>query len=168
MQGGDNDGNNEIMANIATFLRDEISRLSRREIRKQVTPLRKAAATHRREIAALKRQVVDLQRKAKAMAKTAANAPRATSPAESPSPQRFVAKGLRSLRARLGFSAPELARLMGVSDQSVYNWELKKTTPRKEQLAVLAGIRALGKREARSRLDAIDSQRRKRPARKIR
>lgn len=156
------------MANIATFLRDEISRLSRRQIRKEVTPLRKAAAAHRREIAALKRQVLELQRKAKAIAKTAANAPRAAGSAESAPPQRFVAKGLRSLRARLGFSAPELARLVGVSDQSVYNWELKKTTPRKEQLAVLAGIRALGKREARSRLEAIDGQRRKGSARKAR
>lgn len=156
------------MANIATFLRDEISRLSRREIRKQVTPLRKAAATHRREIAALKRQVLDLQRKANSLARTAAKAPAAISPAESPAPQRFVAKGLRSLRARLGFSAPELARLMGVSDQSVYNWELKKTTPRREQLAVLAGIRALGKREAHSRLAAIDSERRKKKRRKVR
>ena len=57
---------------------------------------------------------------------------------------------------------------MGVSDQTVYNWELKKTTPRKEQLAVLAGIRVLGKREARLRLDSIDSQRRKVSARKAR
>jgi DNA-binding transcriptional regulator YiaG len=154
------------MANIATFLRDEISRLSRREIRKQVTPLRKAVAAHRREIAALKRQAVELQRKANSLAKSAVQTPAAVSAAEASSPRRFVAKGLRSLRARLGFSAPELARLMGVSDQSVYNWELKKSSPRKEQLAMLATIRTLGKREARSRLAAVDSQRKKKPTRK--
>ena len=32
------------MPNIATLLKDEISRLSRREIRKEVQPLRKASA----------------------------------------------------------------------------------------------------------------------------
>jgi len=42
------------MPNIAALLKSEISRLSRREIRKEVQPLRKAAAAHRREIAALK------------------------------------------------------------------------------------------------------------------
>jgi DNA-binding transcriptional regulator YiaG len=154
------------MTNIAAVLKDEISRLSRREIRKQVNPLRKLAAAHRREIAMLKRQLLDLQRRAKALAKTAAQASTAVKPAEPENQQRFVAKGLRSLRARLGLSAPELARLMGVSDQSVYNWELKKTKPRKEQMTVLATIRGLGKREARARLDAIDS--RKKPARKAR
>jgi DNA-binding transcriptional regulator YiaG len=79
----------------------------------------------------------------------------ATSPGVPASPLRFVAKGLRSLRARLGLSAPELARLIGVSDQTVYNWELKKTVPRKSQLATLANVRSLGKREARSRLDSL-------------
>lgn len=139
------------MPNIAAVLKGEISRLSRREIRKQVQPVRKASAAFRREIAALKRQVLALQRQAKQHAP--ANV--ATSPNASSRPLRFVAKGLRSLRTRLGLSAPELARLMGVSDQTVYNWELKKTVPRKEQLATLAMIRSLGKREARSRLDTM-------------
>ena len=65
---------------------------------------------------------------------------------------------VRSLRKRLGLSAPELARLMSVSDQSIYNWELKKSTPRKAQLATLATIRAMGKREARARLQALQEQ----------
>ena len=143
------------MPNIGTVLKDEISRLSRREIRKQVQPVRKASAAFRGEIATLKRQMQELQRQARAFARQRARAVEEASSVTASKPLRFVAKGLRSLRARLGLSAPELARLVGVSDQTVYNWELKKTAPRKQQLATLATIRALGKREARGRLEAI-------------
>lgn len=150
------------MPNIGAMLKDEISRLCRREIRKQVQPVRKASAAYRREIAALKRQVQELQRRANMLAKQAASSSaNAGSSDAAERPQRFVAKGLRSLRARLGLSAPELAQLMGVSDQSIYNWELKKTTPRKSQLAALATIRAMGKRQARSQLEALQSQRKR-------
>jgi DNA-binding transcriptional regulator YiaG len=68
-----------------------------------------------------------------------------------------VAKGLRSLRTRLALSAKQLALLLGVSEQSVYNWDTKKATPRKEQLAAIIGVRNLGKREAQQRLDAVKS-----------
>jgi len=154
------------MANIATLLKDEISRLSRREIRKHANPLRKAAAAHRREIAALKRQVIELHRRLGALAKTASQPRAAVESSEASSPLRFVAKGLRSLRARLGLSASDLARLLGVTDQSVYNWELKKTVPRKEQLTTLATIRSWGKREAQARLAQIDTPAKGKPARK--
>src|SRR5207248_252885 len=67
-------------------------------------------------------------------------------------PVRFVAKGLKSMRKRLGLSAAQLAALVGVSEQSVYNWETKKATPRKEQFAAIIALRGLGKREAQRRL----------------
>jgi len=148
------------MPNIGAILKDEISRLCRREIRKQVQPVRKVSAGYRRDIAALKRQLQELQRRTGALAKRTAQPAASDSAAGEPArASRFVAKGLRSLRARLGLSASDLARLMGVSDQSVYNWELKKSSPRKAQLAVLATIRTLGKREAQARLEALKAPR---------
>ncbi len=156
------------MSNIATLLKAEISRISRREIRGQVQPLRKASTSYRREIAALKREVQDLRKQTSLLAKRTTTQAKAADAEASTSPLRFVAKGLRSLRARLGLSAPDLARLLGVSDQSIYNWELKKTTPRKEQLAALATIRSLGKREVLARLEAIDGRHKKKLARKPR
>ncbi|GAA0707144.1 helix-turn-helix domain-containing protein [Dokdonella soli] len=146
------------MPNIGTLLKEEISRLCRREIRKHVEPLRKASATYRREIAALKRQVAGVERRTTVLSKQSAKMSNEADASSAERPLRFVAKGLVSLRARLGLSAPELARLMGVSDQSIYNWEHKKTVPRKEQLATLATLRGLGKREVRARLEALDVQ----------
>ena len=153
------------MSNIATLLKAEISRISRREIRSQVQPLRKASAAYRREIAALKREVQNLRRQTSLLAKRTAKPVEATAANASTPPLRFVAKGLRSLRKRLGLSAPDLARLLGVSDQSIYNWELKKTVPRTEQLIAIATVRSLGRREALARLEAIAGRKTKKAGR---
>jgi DNA-binding transcriptional regulator YiaG len=139
------------MPNLASLLKSEISRLSRREIRKEVQPLRKTAAAYRREIAALKRVVASLERRTKTLAKSA---PVQNSSAQisDEKPIRFVSKGLVSLRRRLGLSAPQLATLLKVSTQSVYNWEHKKASPRKEQVVAIAALRLVGKKEAHQRL----------------
>jgi DNA-binding transcriptional regulator YiaG len=142
------------MPNIAALLKSEISRLSRKEIRSEVQPLRKTAASHRREIATLKRAIATLQRQAKQMTKKAFVDQGEAVDADG-KPTRFVAKGLVSLRKRLAVSAPQLARLLGVSTQSVYNWEHKKAVPRKEQVAAIVALRPVGKKEVHQRLDAL-------------
>lgn len=115
-------------------------------------PLRKAGAGYRREIAELKRQVATLQRELKATSKT----PRAQPPAPTEGNKtRFVAKGLKSLRARLGLSAADFGLLAGASGQSVYNWEAGKAVPRQSQQAAIASVRGLGKREALKRLETL-------------
>ena len=155
------------MPNIGTLLKDEISRICRRSIRREVGGVRKASAAHRRDIAALKRQIAALQRQASTLVKRTSTIDKA--PAALPDrPVRFVAKGLRSLRTRLGLSAPQFARLLGVSEQSVYNWETKKATPRKEQLAAIIAMRGLGKREVHERLEALKAPPAKRAKKKTR
>jgi len=147
------------MPNIGALLKDEISRLCRREIRKTVASVKKASAAYRRDIASLKRQLAALQKKSASVEKRV-NVASDSRPRTLPDrPVRFVAKGLRSLRSRLGLSAAQMALLLGVSEQSVYNWETKKATPRKEQLAAIIAMRGIGKREAQERLDAIKSSR---------
>ena len=142
------------MPNIAALLKDEISRLSRKEIRRQMGPMRKASAAHRRHIAALKREIARLEKSVAALGKRA-SAPAATAkdPDDGGTTPRFQARGLVSLRSRLGLSAAELAKLIGVSSQSVYNWEHRKATPRRSQIAQIAQLRGLGKKEARARLE---------------
>jgi DNA-binding transcriptional regulator YiaG len=138
------------MPNLAALLKSEISRLAKKEVRKEVAPLRKITAGYRREIAQLKRALASLNRTAKQLAKPRTSPEMST---DAGPPVRFVAKGLVSLRRRLGVSADQLARLLGVSMQSVYNWERKKATPRKEQVAAIAALRGIGKKEAHQRLE---------------
>ena len=147
------------MPNVASLLKAEIIRLARKEVRGEVAAMRKASATHRRQLAALKRDVAALQGKAKALAKQAKRQ------AENPEPAtkvRFQAKGLRSMRAKLGLSAADLATLIGVSQQSVYNWEREKSAPRASQVAAIAALRGVGKREALQKLQASSASNRRR------
>jgi DNA-binding transcriptional regulator YiaG len=142
------------MPNIASLLKAEIVRLARKEVRNEVGSMRKSSATHRREIAALKREVTALRKQAKGLARQASGSSRANAEAPEGSAPRFVAKGFRSMRARLGLSAAELATLLEVSPQSVYNWEHGKAAPRASQVAAIAALRPMGKKEARQRLEA--------------
>jgi len=144
------------MPNFATMLKSEISRISRKEVRKEIAALRKSSVAQRHAIAALKRQVQELQRSLATVAKQSKTRT-ARESAGPEAPLRFVAKGLVSLRTRLGLSAPELAKLLSVSAQTIYNWERKKTVPGKPQLAALAGLRSQGKREVRRRLEALSA-----------
>lgn len=147
------------MANLASVLKAEIARLARKETKAQLDPLRKANAGYRRDIAALKREVADLSRRLKATSK--ATAKPATSAADAPEngrKLRFQAKGLKSHREKLGLSAAEYGALAGVSAQSIYNWEAGKSTPRQTQVAALAELRGMGKREAAKRLEGAAAE----------
>lgn len=150
------------MSSLGTLLKTEIARLSRRELRSQVEPLKKQSAAHRRHIAALKRQVTALERLVAVLRKSNTKAMRAAPPeGEEAQGVRFSAKGLATLRSRFGFSAADMGRLLGVSAQSVYNWENKKAVPRRAQVAAIAQLRGLGKREALVRLEELDAKKKR-------
>lgn len=140
------------MPNLNTVLKSEITRLARKEVRGAIEPLRRANTSYRREIAALKRQIAGLERQLKA---TARSAPLSEAAHEAPRTTRFAPAGLKALRSRLALTARDFGRLIGASGQSVLNWESGKTIPRESQRAAMAGIRALGKREAARRLVAV-------------
>ena len=170
------------MANLTTVLKEEIVRTARKEIRQQTAEAAKAAAEHRREVAALKRQVQDLERtvsalrgqaaskpaepKAKKTSKKkvgkkegqgqkAATKPVATASAPRKPRVRFSGKALQAHRKRLGLSADNYGKLIGVSGLSIYNWEKEEARPREGSVAALMQIRGIGKREAGKRLEAL-------------
>jgi DNA-binding XRE family transcriptional regulator len=143
------------MANIGAVLRDEITRLSRKESRVQINPTKRATASHRKDIALLKRQVTQLERQVKALSRRAVGTLPAPTVTAAATKFRFVAKGLRSQRARLGLSAADFGKLIGMSAQSIYNWESEKARPRAAQIARVAQFRMMGKRDARAELSKL-------------
>jgi predicted transcriptional regulator len=143
------------MPNIGSVLKEEIIRLSRRESRSQIDPTKKATIRQRREVADLKRQVAQLSRQVALLSSKTLGAPAVVPADDNGKPARFSAKGLRVQRERLGLSADGFGKLLGVSAQSIYNWEHEKARPRAEQLAKVAALRGVGKREAKARLDQL-------------
>lgn len=144
------------MSSFADQLKSEIARIARKEVRAETKALKKANAQYRTDIAALKRKLVELERalarQAKAGGKVRAQV--ATEEAADGPSLRFRVAGFANLRKKLGLSAAEMGQLIGVSAQSVYHWETGKTRPRASQLAAIAAVRHLGKREVAARLAA--------------
>jgi len=64
---------------------------------------------------------------------------------------------VRAQRTRLELSAREMGALVGVSAQTIYNWEAGTSRPKAEQLAVFAAVRKMGKREVKERLDQMQA-----------
>jgi DNA-binding transcriptional regulator YiaG len=149
------------MPNIATVLKEEILRLARKEVRTQTNVLRKASAQYRKDIAEMKRRLSDLQRKVVPLEKQVLKDVSSQVPEVEANRVRFTAKGLRSQRKRLGLSAGDYGKLIGVTDQTVYNWERETAWPRRQQVAVIASLRHMGKRDAYARLEQLASRNRR-------
>ncbi len=145
------------MPNVAAILKEEIVRLARKEIKREQAATRKFIARQRKDIADLKQRVALLTREVGAGARRQRAAAASQDAAEEGPRVRFSAKGLQSLRARLGLSAGDFAKLVGVSAQSVYNWENEHSSPRASQLVALAALRKAGKREASARLEQANA-----------
>ena len=144
------------MTNLADALKEEIRRLARKEIKSQTGTTKQAVALYRRDIARLKRQLRDQEKKI-AFLETQEHKrlrqPEITD--DITEGVRFSARSVKAQRKRLGLSAANYARLVGVASLTIYNWEHGKSRPRKEQLASLVSIRGIGKREAMAKLELL-------------
>jgi DNA-binding transcriptional regulator YiaG len=142
------------MSNVASVLKEEISRIARKEIRRETSSLKKSSTTYRSEIAALKRRVQDLERQVRRAGRTAETSQPAAANEDSVSPgARFSAKSMASQRRRLGLSAAECGLLIGASAQSIYNWEEGKARPRAQHLPAIYALRNLGRRQVNEILE---------------
>lgn len=141
------------MPNIGSVLKAEISRISRKELRSETEALRKAVSAQRSALAAMRKRLEGLERQLNAARKPPLSSDKGQD--GSGTGLRFRADGLKKHRARLGLSAAEAGRIMGVSALSVYNWENGKTRPRVAQLETIAKLRTLGKREAAAELESL-------------
>lgn len=151
---------NRTMPNLASVLKSEVARLARKELRAATEQLRKSSAAQRAEIVGLKRRVQELEKHLKLQAKVSRRA-KDSDATDAPAGEgdasglRFRAAGMASNRKRLGLSAEDFGLLVGTTGQSIYAWERGKSTPRAKNLAAIAALRGLGKREVSARLEAL-------------
>jgi DNA-binding transcriptional regulator YiaG len=147
------------MPDIATALKAEISRISRKEVRAETEALKKALTAYRTEIAALKRRAKSLEDGLRQIGKTSAKAKVATPqqdvvPTSATAAGRFSAKALAAQRKRLQLSAERIALLLGVSGQSVYNWEQGSTVPHAKHLTAISALKDLTVTQAKELVES--------------
>lgn len=144
------------MPNIASVLKQEIVRLARKEVRTQMRSSQKAIASYRQQISVLKRRMSVLEREAMRIPKQrASSTPAGREVDDANVNHRWRAAGFAQHRKRLGLSATECGKLLGVSALTVYKWEGGQARPRARYLPAIAALRAMGKREATKRLAEV-------------
>ncbi len=147
------------MPNIASLLKEEIARISRKQSRSETEQLKKASAHYRSEIAQLKRRIQALEQQIKRLGKSSGRGAPSSAAAgddeESGKQIRYSAKSLASQRKRLGLSAAALAKIIGVSALSIYKWESGNTRPRRKQIEAIAALRHMGRRDVQKRLEEL-------------
>jgi len=144
------------MPNVASVLREEISRLARKEIRQQVGPLKKTNAELRRTVAVLKSEVAALRRSVGFLEKQEKRRLGTAPKASAAKGVRFSAKWVKADRERLELSAKHYGLLVGVTGLTIYSWEKGKSKPKDTHLAAWANVRRIGKREALRRLELLE------------
>jgi len=151
------------MPNIASVLKEEIRRLAKKEVKAQVGANKQALAKYRGDIANLKRTLVQQEREIRLLKKQSLQPQGQPEVAdESLENIRFSSRSVRAQRKRLGLSAADYGKLIGVSGLTIYNWEHGESRPRKAQFAALVAVRGIGKREALLKLAEMSQQATKR------
>lgn len=151
------------MTTFADTLKKEIARVARKELREEITSLRKLSTTQRSDLSALKKEVRSLQSSLKKLEKLRV-APSSSASLAKPSlttkpspdtprgkPGRKVtltAERLKAQRSRLGLTQEQMGQLLGVSSLSIWKWESGGAAPRAARVPEILEKIAVGKRAA--------------------
>ncbi len=158
------------MSTLAQTIKDEIRRISRREIglalskfRRDHIALKKRLAEQKYKISAIENENKEISKKLAAFGQDQ----RAEAHSEPEAEQVPVyARGIKSLRRRLGLSQIALARLVGMNRISISHWEKKSgkiTIIKPEVRKMLTELKGMKKAEVGARLGTL-----KRPGKIVR
>ncbi len=134
-------------------LHSEITRLARKEIKKELEPVKRVNAAQRGLIAKLRKDVGVLQKDVARLERAAGKV--VVAEVEETKGFWISGKGVMSLRKRLGITQMELAALAEVSHQSIVRWEKavgKIPFKTDATLATLQQIRSMNKKQAWAKL----------------
>jgi len=138
------------MSNLMQELKQEVVRLARKEVKKELAQVKKINTSQRGLIADLRRQINAIQKELNGLKKAVPSQKKAILEKKEPTGRFWITgKGVKNLRKRLGLTQAGLAKLAGVSIQAVVNWEKNKgkVNMRKAAAGRLQEIKGLGKRD---------------------
>ena len=158
------------MPDIARVLKEEIQRLARKEskmavanLRKDNAMLKRVAADHKRRLAKLERQnrllLSEAQKRRKqSMLVADGDVDKA----------RITAKMVHATRDKLRLSQTDFAKLVGVSTQTVYQWEHKegRLSFRGNAKTAIVAVRKFNRKEAQQQLEALREKKKAKRKRK--
>ena len=132
------------MANLGRILRDEIAKSVAKAMR---------AAGLSADIRKIRAQLVVLEKRVATLEKSPARStPSRAGRKVDRRKLRFSSGTLKAIRAKLGVTQQEMAKLLRVSGNAVWQWEAGRAKPRARHLDAMRKLRTIGKREARKML----------------
>lgn len=142
------------MPSIATLLREEISKIARKEVQDQVRELKQTVREQRDAIARLEKQIGPTKAKAatKSVAKPAAKVRKPAGDTDRRKQLRIAPDTIKKHRKRLKLSQAELGEILNVSTNTVLRWEAGTSKPRRKHLPGLDQLRTISKRELKKQL----------------
>ena len=141
------------MGKMETAIRDEVSRLARREVRKAVGSLLKERTRLKGQIADLNKAVQALQKQIVPLVKDQRSRRSTLRATEAEmNAARFSPTLIKKLRKRLGLSQEELGILVDVTLSAVAAWEQDRSRPNADRRSAIIALRKLGKREVQDLL----------------
>ena len=153
------------MPTLAALLKEEISKIARKEVQDQVRELKQTVRAQRDAIARLEKQLGSAKAKTAAKsttAKPAATKPAATKPAakarkpagdtDRRKQLRIAPNTIKKHRKRLKLSQADLGEILNVSTNTVLRWEAGTSKPRGKHLPGLDQLRTISKRELKKQL----------------
>ncbi len=140
------------MPNIGLLLKQEIARLAKKEAKGLVKPASEHFTGMRKLVSQMKKKIAALEKKVAALEKSFAPKGIKIPAPESVDKLRLGPSNIAKLRAKLGLSRGEMAKLIKVSQNSVFLWEKGEAKPRAAAKAKIIALRDLGKRDVRKLL----------------
>lgn len=142
------------MANFGGLFQAEVTRLSKKAVRKETALLKTQIQKLRAEASAAKRALIYLKRELDRLQKevSAANKVKPVAvAAKVPGPHRYSPKMLAAFAKRHDLSGPQVAKLLGGTPASAYSW-LKGLRPRQRYIDAFHEVKVLSKSEIIERL----------------
>jgi DNA-binding transcriptional regulator YiaG len=150
------------MSNVAKALKEEISRISRKEAKSATGPIAKSNSDLKKTILDLKKRLAALEKGNKRLLAGAKKEKPVSAPglSEETKKARITSTTIRSLRNKLGLSQADFGKLAKVTTHAVYLWESKegKLNLREKTKAALLSIKGMGAREAKEKLGKTETK----------
>ena len=144
------------MPDVAIVLKEEISRIARKEIRARVDPLKKQVIDLRRRLRAAEATLLQLQKTTNKTANTVSRQSGAIVPDVEETRQiRISPNSVKKLRTRLRLTQAQMAQLVDVSTNTVVRWEQGTSSPRGGSRAVIASMRSMGIKQVKKQLEKM-------------
>ena len=144
------------MPNVATILKQEISRISKKEAKSFFNAIPGLLKSMKRTVSAQGKKITALEATIRKMEqKTGSNEGLALPKPEKLEKARLGSGNIAKLRKKLDLTRAEMGKIIGASTNSIFLWENDKATPRATAKAKIIALRGLGKKEINKLLAAV-------------